>query len=509
MAETWHPVEIELESDELPADPYLDEVVEARFEHRSGEVVTIPGFWSGGSTVGIRFVPPKPGTWHWTTESADPALRSDGTISVEQSTSDRPLHNHGYLEARGRVLTHADGTPFFWLGDTAWTASTRATIDEWERYLTYRDEQGYNVVQINALRQHDGSRPHDRLPFGDDWDLSTPNPDYFDYLDELVAMCHQRGIVASLVALWFDYVPGANVDWGVPDERRHEVTHEQARALGRYLGARYGAYGATWLVSGDSEFNQECVAVYREAGEALGEACQYPLRTAHQPGSQVTPAIVNEEAWLDYHMCQSGHTHDLKVPEQQMIESRLLDPARPVLNGEPCYAEMNAYATDDLLDRDTVRAAGWLSVLSGGNAGLTFGVLGIWPWHREGDTFEGANVWGEPNPWEESLTAPSADDYARIQRVVSPLAFETLSPQPGMLEEKATGEMVAILRDAILVYLADGREIDLRNAPPLMSGTWVDPATGDREDASFTQDEDAVSIEEPPFTGDAVFVGSR
>ena len=509
MTTTWHPLEIALDADDPGDDPYGANLLSVRFEHSSGTSISVPGFWDGGNTFKVRFAPPKPGTWSWTSDSVDPGLQDSGTVEVEQADSTRPLHVHGYLSAGERVFEHADGTPFFWLADTAWSASTRATIGEWEEYLEHRDDQGFNVVQINALRQHDGSRPHDRLPFGDEWDLSRPNHDYFHHLDEMVEMCHGRGIVTALVALWFDYAPGANVDWGVPEERRHEHSPEQARTLGRYLGARYGAYGATWLVSGDSEFNEECVAVYREAGDAIGASCQYPLRTAHQPGGQNTPTIVNEEEWVDYHMYQSGHTHDRSVPERQAIECRLLDPARPVLNGEPCYAEMNAHSTDELLDRETVRAAGWLSVLSGANAGLTYGVLGIWPWHREGDTFEGANVWGNPNPWDESLMAPSAGDYSLLAETLSQCAFETLSPRPDTLEGKETGEAAAVLQDAVLVYLEEGRDVVLHEMPPLETTEWLDPETGDTHDADGRVDDETLRVPGPTFEGDAVFIGRR
>ena len=509
MATTWHPVEIEFSASEPKDNPYGNELLEVAVAHPSGVSFTVPGFWDGNDTFRARFVPSKPGVWTWESTSPDSGMCDSGTIEVDPSTSTRPLHRHGYLQAGGRVLRHADETPFFWLADTAWTAATRATLEEWERYLDYRNDQGYTAVQINALRQHDGSQPHDRLPFGEEWDLNRPNHEYFQHLDEMVRMCHERGMIPALVVLWFDYAPGANLDWGVSDERRHHHTPEQARTLGRYLGARYGAYGATWLVSGDSEFNEECVTAYRAAAEALGDACQYPLRTAHQPGGQSTPTIVNDEPWLDYHMYQSGHTHDLAVPERQAIECRLLDPPRPVLNGEPCYAEMNAPSNDQLLEREVVRAAAWISVLSGANAGVTYGVLGIWPWHRTGDSFAAADVWGEPNAWDESLTAASGADYGRLKAIVASIAHHTLNPRPDVLASSSTGEAAAVGSDAVLVYLEDGRDIELRDAPTLAAGTWYDPATGDDEPAELDRDDRTVQIPGPSFTGDAVFIGRR
>jgi hypothetical protein len=507
MARIWHPVELTFEGDDPPDDPYGEAILDVRFEHESGAAVTVPGFHDGGDTFRARFAPPDTGTWSWESVTDDPGLEDAGSFEAEAGDGGTPLHDHGYLVAGERALYHADGDPFFWLADTAWAASTRATLDEWAEYLDRRVDQGYNVVQVNALRQFDGSRPHDRIPF-EDWDVSRPNHDYFRHLDDLVAMAHERGVVPALVALWFDYA-GANLDWGIPAEYRHEHTPEQARALGRYLGARYGAYGAAWLVSGDSEFDESRLAVYRAAGEALGEACQFPLRTAHQPGGQNTPAIVNDEDWLDFHMYQSGHTHDLGVPESQARVNRALHPARPVLNGEPCYADMQEYGGDEVFDRETVRAAGWLSVLAGANAGLTYGALGIWPWHREGDTFEAADRWGDPKPWDEALELPSADDYGRLADLLSGRAVHELSPRPDLLAGSETDEAAAVTPDAVLVYLRDGRAVTLHDAPPVESWEWVDPASDDAVTVEATGSGRDIDVDAPPFDGDAVLTGRR
>ncbi|MFB6150489.1 MAG: DUF4038 domain-containing protein [Haloarculaceae archaeon] len=508
MATTWHPHELTFEAADPPANPYGEDLLEARFEHETGTSYTVPGFWDGDETFRVRFAPTEPGTWTWETGADDPGLRDSGSFEAGAGDGETPLHEHGYLTADGRALVHADGTPFFWLADTAWAAGTRAAVEEWDRYLDRRGEQGYDVVQVNALRQHDGSRPHDRLPFGDEWDLDRPNHEYFRHLDALVAAAHERGIVPALVALWFDYAPGANPDW-IPDDARHEHAPDRARTLGRYLGARYGAYGPAWLVSGDSEINEECLRSYRAAAEALGEACQHPLRTAHQPGGQVAPPALNDEGWVDFHMYQSGHTHDLSVPERQARGCRLLDPPRPVLNGEPCYADMQDYDTGEVFDRETVRAAGWVSVLSGANAGLTYGAHGVWPWHREGDTFESSDLWGEPRPWDEALELPSAADYARLADVVTSFDIHALNPRPDLLPDAADGEVAAVLPDGVLVYLRANRAVTLREVPPVEEFYWLDPASGTTEAATVDGRAGTVEAEAPSFDGDALLVGRR
>ncbi|MDH7571107.1 MAG: DUF4038 domain-containing protein, partial [Armatimonadota bacterium] len=72
--------------------------------------------------------------------------------------------SHGPLRVTpdGRYLQHADGTPFLWLGDTAWELFHRLNREESERYLENRRAKGFTVVQAVCLAELDG--------------LGTPNP---------------------------------------------------------------------------------------------------------------------------------------------------------------------------------------------------------------------------------------------------------------------------------------------------------------------------------------------
>jgi len=67
----------------------------------------------------------------------------------------------------GRYLEREDGTPFFWLADTAWELFHKLTREEAEVYLDIRAEQGFTVIQAVALAELDGIRKpnaYGRLP---------------------------------------------------------------------------------------------------------------------------------------------------------------------------------------------------------------------------------------------------------------------------------------------------------------------------------------------------------
>src|SRR5450432_2596461 len=68
------------------------------------------------------------------------------------------LWDHGRLKVTpdGHYLQFADGTPFFWLGDTGWELFHRLTLEEIKTYLDNRAAKGFNVIQAVALAEFNG-----------------------------------------------------------------------------------------------------------------------------------------------------------------------------------------------------------------------------------------------------------------------------------------------------------------------------------------------------------------
>ena len=60
------------------------------------------------------------------------------------------------VDGRRRILLR-DGSPWFYLADTVWSAFTNPTDREWEEFLRLRREQGFAALQINVLPQWDRS----------------------------------------------------------------------------------------------------------------------------------------------------------------------------------------------------------------------------------------------------------------------------------------------------------------------------------------------------------------
>ena len=90
------------------------------------------------------------------------------------------------VSADGRHFVDRSGTPFFWLGDTAWPLFTQYSKEQAEAYLQNRAAKGFTVIQ-GVLAWGHGSgmeqkspvaNPQGHKPWLDD-DPKRPNPAYF------------------------------------------------------------------------------------------------------------------------------------------------------------------------------------------------------------------------------------------------------------------------------------------------------------------------------------------
>jgi hypothetical protein len=91
------------------------------------------------------------------------------------------------------------GTPFLWMGDTAWSIVNRYTPEEAAFYLEERRKQGFNVLNIMLLFNGGPGMvtpmadERGELPFLD-LNPATPNDRYFRNVDRIVALARESGV---------------------------------------------------------------------------------------------------------------------------------------------------------------------------------------------------------------------------------------------------------------------------------------------------------------------------
>ena len=119
------------------ANPYTDVDAWVIFSHDSGRQLRRPVFWDGGTTYRVRFASTQPeGEWRWSIHTARPHhdfKPAHGTLIAGPPIQDHPHRAvaRGFATAHpsGRSFCYADGSPAFWVFDTAW-AMFRATVED-------------------------------------------------------------------------------------------------------------------------------------------------------------------------------------------------------------------------------------------------------------------------------------------------------------------------------------------------------------------------------------------
>lgn len=318
------------------------------------------------------------------------------------------------------------GERFFYLADTVWSAFTNATLEEWNEYLDYRKIQGFNVLQINILQQWDASETDLNIkPFtyreDGSFNFYERNEDYFERAEKMVDMAVEKGFVPALVLLWSNYVPGT---WASEITDINIMPLEIIEEYVKYVDQRFSKYNPIYLVSGDTDFPTNLtIKYYSLALETIKKLSPHCLTTLHVRGrhKEIPDEFLYSDK-LDFYMFQSGHNIKFQNMSYKLAEEFNNKPVkRPSINSEPCYEQMgysrNVYGRFDRFD---VRKAAWQSLLSGADAGITYGAHGIWSWHKKGKHFGlVGEAFDKPFDWKEALKFEGSWDYAFAKEIFS------------------------------------------------------------------------------------------
>lgn len=365
---------------------------------------------------------------------------------------------------------YQDDKPFFYLADTCWSAFTNITLEEWNYYLDYRASQGFNSVQINILSQWDASQsdlnmwpfPRKQNGIHYTYDYSQINPAYFDRAEKMLEMVRDHGMTPALVLLWSNYVPGT---WASKMAVNNLFPFDELAAYVAYATRRFKPYNPIYFVSGDTDFpTEETIKYYAEVLRVAKENDPDALYSLHIKGrlAELPKQFYDQ---VDFFSYQSGHnlagqSTAYTIPLQLRKEG--FD--RPIVDTEPCYEQIsysrNIYGRYSARD---VRKASWSAVLSGANAGITYGAHGIWSWHRQGRKFgvvEGEGF-DDPFDWRDALHFDGANDIAFLKHTVMtdfPNGIQAVRVQ---MKDSSIRVGVNPMQTRYAIYLPSNTRLDL------------------------------------------------
>jgi hypothetical protein len=330
-----------------------------------------------------------------------------------------------------RFLVKEDGSPFFYLGDTAWELFHRLNREGAEKYLTNRAEKRFTVIQAVVLAELDGLKdpnPYGQTPLIDN-DPTKPNEKYFEHVDWVVNKAQELGLYVGMLPTWGDKF---NKKWGVGPE---VFTPENARVYGRWLGGRYKDKAIIWVMGGDRPIeNDTHRAIINAMAEGLreGDGGSH-LITFHPPGGQNSAKWFHGAAWLDFNMWQNGHADTVPAWER-IAQDYNRTPVKPVMDGEPIYEDHpigfkpKEFGYSSAAD---VRRLAYWDTFSGAH-GHTYGNHSVWQMYDKGRN----PINGPVAPWHEVLDRPGASQMQFVRNLLESRPFLTRIPDPTLVVTK-------------------------------------------------------------------------
>lgn len=222
----------------VTGNPFQDVSLKVEFKHENKSVI-VDGFYDGGNTFTIRFMPDIQGKWSYITTSNLKPLNGKAGSFVCISPGPEA---HGPVSVRDTFdFGYADGTPFYPVGTTCYqwvfqgdpetTLKTFSTT-RFNKVRMCVLPKNYDVYINNepSLYPFDGSKEQG-------WDFNRFNPAYFRFLEKYIAGLMQLGIEADLI-LFHPYDWGK---WGF--DRMPQASREKYI---QYIVARMASFRNIW-----------------------------------------------------------------------------------------------------------------------------------------------------------------------------------------------------------------------------------------------------------------------
>ncbi len=456
----------------------------------------VPAFWAGDKKWTVRFAPPTQGKYTYRvecTDRANPDLNGkEQILSVGDYTGDNPLRKHGFVKVGpGKTyFEHADGTPFFWLGDTWWKClCKRMTWDGFQELTADRKVKGFSVVQIvcgpypdegflEPRMANEGGLPYESVKF------EKVNPGYFNYADRRLKHLVDAGIAPAIVGAWGRGDCNSMLAIGAAGLKRHW----------RYLVARFSAYPVFWILAGEiPEETKWGQGPWAEVATYLRSIDPYhhPLTCHTGHGRRGDPG---DSHVIDFDMVGGNHDERIAVePQTVAIVSSAYStkPPMPVLVGETCYEGHMQQGFGDVQ-----RRMFWGSILRGAT-GHTYGAAGIWHASVEGDpgcasgAFGGTKVY-DWTTWKEGMNYPGATQLGIGKKLLEQYPWSRFEPHPEWSEANCIaagipGEVRFIYQPRRKIY--DWKGTVVKNLEPGVryAAFYFDPATGRRFDQGIIE----------------------
>ena len=387
-----------------------------------------------------------------------------------------------------RYFMWDDGTPFFYLGDTAWELFHKLTKEEIQRYLNIRKKQGFNVIQAVALSEMDGlttPNAYGRFPLlkkDGYYDPTSPDEDdagydYWQHVDYAIRMAAESDIFIGLLPTWGDKY---NLKQGTGPKIFNKYN---AYLYGKWIAGRYkNHWNIIWILGGDRPLeNKEHEKIIDEMARGIREVDQNHLITFHPSGAHSSVEFVADKDYIDFHMIQSGHALEA-YDSYLMLRNTAQKENKPYMDGEPRYEDHPACFKTEMgyfWKADDIRHNAYWNIMEGA-CGHTYGNHSIWSFNTQRKEY-----W--PYTWKEVLEHEGANEVQYVKKLRLSRNYFDFHPAPELIADNAKGlayQCAGKGSDYAFIYTPLGLPINAnieQMGSDMIKASWFNPRTGEEQ----------------------------
>jgi hypothetical protein len=349
------------------------------------------------------------------------------------ATPEAATHGPAYplkTSANNRFLVDQRDVPFLMVGDSPQNLVANMSPADAATYMANRRKYGINALWVNLLCAFSNACNKDAatfdgiVPFIAPGDLSTPNPAYFERVDEMIKQAAANGMVVLLdpieTSSWLPILRGNGAD--------------KAFLYGQYLGRRYTNFpNIVWLHGNDLQTwkNSSDDKVVQAVARGIRSTDSNHIHTVEL--NYVTSGSLDDPSWAPLIELDAAYTY---YPTYGQVLTEYNRPGfKPVILVEANYEFEHLQNTDGGSPQNLRRQAYW-TMLSGAS----------------GQLYGSAYTWRLEKGWESKLDSPGVVQLGYMKHLFGPRKWYELVPDQNHVVVTAGYNAIAGYIGDFLVY---------------------------------------------------------
>lgn len=385
------------------------------------------------------------------------------------------------VSSNGRYLVDQNSSPFFMVGDAAWSLIAQLNSADANTYLSNRQQHGFNTIIVELIEHRYATNPQHDI-YGDPAFTGkvfvTPNETYFAYADSIINMAAQKGITILLDPLYLGYACGSD-GWC---QELQAATNSDVQSWATYVGNRYKNFpNIIWLIGGDTD--PTAITDVKNKTDLFASTLHSVdpnhLMTAHNDNETMAVTRWPNATWLNLNDTYS-YSSTLYTFSQNAYSYQKNGQPMPFFLVEATYENSLGYNSQQL------RAETYWTVLGGG-MGHVFGNCPIWNFGSD-PTYVQCDI--QTTDWKSWLDRQGSLNMQYVGQLFNSFAWQNLVPDTnhsvvtvGYGTSGGT-DYAAVARasdgSSVLAYFPTARNatVDMSKLSGSVTVRWFDPSTG-------------------------------